>query len=277
MGRKFGRKVILQLGENSYEDFKITFDIRKTLSGEPNTGQFKIHNLSWETVGNLLVDYRNLRVRLLAGYDNIPALLFEGNIIRNGLKVTKDATERIVEIEAQTGIRAYQSARVNVSFEKDTTYRTVLREVARQLGYPQTVIVDSPGLDKRIQSGLCLSGKASKVLDDLAETVGQYWTIRDENTIQFVPEEGGTLPERGPRFSRELNNIINSPEPTDVGVQLTTFLTPIEPGERFVIDRTEDSRLAGNFRAESVQYTGDTGFETQFYSSIEGRRLQVET
>lgn len=275
MPRKKQRKVILQLDTKSYEGFKISFDIRKTLDGEPHTANIKIHNLSWETVGDILADYRALRVRLLAGYEGAPPpLLFEGNVIAGGLKVVKQGTERIVDIEAQTGIRAYQSARVNVSFEKGTTYQQILQEVARQMGYPSTVITEDPRFDKKIQSGICLSGKASRILDQLAETLDQKWTIQDGSTLQFIGRNK-TLPERGPRFSPQLGNIVNSPEPTDIGIQLTTLMEPLKPGDRFVVDRIESSKLAGNYRVDSIQFTGDSGYDNSFYSIIEGRRVPV--
>lgn len=273
MSRKFGRKVIVQLGNKSYEGLRVTFSINKTVSGEPNTADITIYNLGWTTVADLAYDYRNLRVRLLAGYESFANLLFEGNITHDGFEIDDTGTDRLLKIRAQTGIRRYQSARVNISFEVGTSYAQILREVARQMGYPSTTVIDTPELEKTIQTGVSFEGRASSYLDRLARTIGADWSDQD-GSLQILPR-GRFLPNTGPRFSPELGNLIGSPKPTDIGASITTLLEPITPGQRFIVDKTTDPRLSGLFRADSIQFTGDSGFDSSFYTVIEGRRINA--
>ena len=270
---KFGRKVVVQLGNRSYEDLRISFDIRKTLTGEPNTAEITIYNLGWVTVGDLALDFRNLRVRLLAGYET-PSLLFEGNITHDGFTIEETGSDRILRVSAQTGIRAYQSARVRASFEAGTTYRQLFKDIVRQMGFPTSVIPDTSGMGKKLQTGMCFSGEGALYLDRLSASLGLDWSIQDGSEVQFVPK-GQTLPERGPRYSPELGNLVGSPRPTDIGADVTVLLDPIRPGQRYQVDKVSDSRLNGQFRADAVQFVGDSGFDNSFYTIIEGRRLRT--
>lgn len=275
MTRLFDRKVILQLDDQSYEDYRIGFRVSRTVAGEPNTASISIWGLSRETAANILFRSRDTRVRILAGYaEQTPALLFEGNPTSDGLVFGREGAERILRIEAQDGIRRYQSARVNVAFEAGTTYRQVVQEVIRQMGLPTSVTTfDDPEFDLAIDSGICLTGAAPRILDRLAETLNSDWSIQD-GKLQFL-SRGRTRTTRGPLFSPELRNIINDPRPRDRGIEITTFLTPMVPGDRFLVEGTLDPRWNGLYRAVTVTHTGDSGWETSFYSTIEGRPLPV--
>ena len=275
MTRYFNRKVILQLDDVSYEDYRIQFSITRTVSGEPNAARISIWGLSRETASNMAFRSRDLRVRLLAGYqdgDQQPSLLFEGNPVDEGLVFEREGAERILRIQAQDGIRRYQTARVNVAFEAGTTYRQIVEEVVRQMGLPQTTIqTDDPAFDEVVESGVCYASRATRVLDSLAQTLRSDWSIQD-GKLQFI-QKNRTRLERGPRFSPELNNIINDPKPRDGGLDVTVFLTPMIPGDRFIVEGTADPRWNGLFRAVSVQHRGDSGWANEFYTTIEGRPL----
>lgn len=273
MSRLFGRNVILQLDTFSYTDFRINFRVVKSVSGEPNEGKFQIYGLSRSTTANILFSGRETRVRLFAGYGDSPSLLFDGTPIRDGVSLTKDGPERILEIQALDGIRSLRAARVNISFERSITYGDLVEETLAQMGLPLGVIDRShPDWTRKLERGATLEGRGADVLDRLAETMRSQWSIQD-GKLQFI-QEGKARLQRGPRFAPELGNVVNAPKPKDGGgIELTALLYPIQPGDRFQVDGFEDQRYRGVYRADSVVHTGDSGFDSSFYTSIQGTKL----
>lgn len=270
-GRQHGREVELQLDEESFSDFRINFRVTKDLGAEPNSANIEIYGLGRKSTAKVLNRTRDLRVRLLAGY-NVPRLIFEGNPVRNGVEFETDSPERIIKIEANDGLHQYQSARVNFSVEEDTTYDQLVNKIARDAGFSTASIGNIPQGSRKVTVGRVVEGRARDHLDYVAEALGCDWSIQDGN-FQFLHKDD-IGKDRGYRFSPELGNIIESPKPKDGGnVEVTVLLHHIDPGDRFEIRGVEVDEFNGVYKAESVVYNGDSGFENAFYSNIEARPL----
>lgn len=273
MARLFNRVVVLQIDQESFSDFRINFRITKTPRGEPNEAQIQIYGLSRPSVAKFLSVGTAARIRLLAGYDGAPSLLFEGNPIADGITLEKKGPERILNIKCLDGIRAYQRARVNFTFERGTTYGQLIEKTLGQMGLPLGIIDrENPEWNRAVESSAVLEGRAADVLDRLADTLKSQWSIQD-GSLQFI-REGRSRTNRGPVYSPGLRNVVNSPSPKDKGkIEITTLLNPITPGDRFVLRGFEDPRFQGIYRAENVVHTGDSGFDPSFYTSIEATKL----
>jgi hypothetical protein len=273
MVQLFGRTVILQLNNESFTDFRVNFRITKTVDRSPNEAKIQLYGIGRESTANLLFSGRETRVRLLAGYDGSPSLLFEGHPIKDGVALAKDGPERVLEIQAQDGVLRYQRARVNVAYERSTTYGELVQTVVRQMGLPEGIIDRSmPDWDRAVEGATVLEGRASDVMDRLAESLKSQWSIQD-GKLQFIPEGRSRL-NRGPRFSPELRNVVGAPKPREKGgIEINALLYPIVPGDRFVVDGFEDPRFRGIYRADSVVHTGDTGYDAAFYTNIQGRKI----
>jgi hypothetical protein len=273
MSRLFDRVVVLQIDNESFSEFRINFRIAKTPRGEPNEARIQIYGLSRPSVSKFLSVGREARVRLLAGYGGAPSLLFEGSPIADGIQLVKTGPERILDIKCLDGIRSYQRARVNFTFERGTTYGQLIEKTLGQMGLPLGIIDrENPDWNRAVESSAVLEGRAADVLDRLADTLKSQWSIQD-GKLQFI-REGRSRTNRGPEYSPKYRNVINSPSVKDKGkIEVTTLLNPITPGDRFSLTGFEDPRFQGLYRAENVNHAGDSGFESTFYTTIEASKL----
>lgn len=286
MSRLFGRTTLLQLGNqtvaDSYEGLRIRFSVTKTLGGKPNSGNIEVYGLNRDTIAAYLAADRDLRVRLLAGYQGAPSLIFDGfPAKKEGLVFSKTGAERILKIKAKDGLRRYEKARVSKSFGQSSTFEDVLVEVAGGLGLPVSTIEVPP--DVKLTQGVHLNGFAKDVLDRLALSANADWSIQD-GKFQFI-QKRGRLRGQGPLFSDERNNIVGDIRRKDKGIELTTFVQgTITPGVIFEVSTGnrpggvsgEDAFFNGTWKAKEVKYTGDSFYDNDYYCVITGVPFETQ-
>lgn len=262
----FGRTVILELDNQAYRDFRVDFDVTKTLGGSPNEAKISIYNVDYFEGLVERAQSRDLRVRLLAGYD-IPKLIFEGNPIPNGVDYERDGVDNVLTLEAKDGYNSYKRARLNTSFSTQTSLRELIDEAAGELGIP-TGTISVPN-DIQLTQGGAFSGQASDLLDRLADSAGADWSIQD-GALQFLPANE-TNTNQGPLFSTDLKNLISYSD-TDYGVKIKTILhATINPGDKFKLEHPDRE---GSFKARKVQYTGSR-WQNDFYTTIEAEEYKL--
>ncbi len=249
----YGRRAILQLGTandegKSFSDLRVTFRVVSTRKSTPNEATIQLYNPNPDTIA--LAQDPDAVIRLLAGYD-VPQVIFTGNPTEGGVKSVKQGPDRILSIEAQDGLRAYQDARVSVSYTTETTLQQVYDTVAAAMGLPQgTIRVDE---SFKFTQGGVFSGYARDILDRIALSTGSGWFIRD-GTLQLVGADEDTG-ERAVLFSATNGNLIGSPALSDKGLEVTAMLAPtIRPGMPF---RVESESVSGDYTADRVEFSGD--------------------
>jgi hypothetical protein len=263
----FSRQAILQLGVEgetgkSFRDLRIDFRVKMSRSSTPNTATIRAWNVNAGTVA-LLQEPRAV-ARLLVGYDT-PQLIFEGNPVKNGVTLERQGPDRVLTIEAADGGRAYQEARVSISFATETTLRQVYDEVASQLGLPAGTIRISE--DVIFSQGLTLSGPARDVMDRIARSTASDVFVRD-GVLHLV----GTNEDTGEEavvFSSRTGNLIGAPSRKDSTVEVVALIAPaIRPGRKFVV---ESADINGTFVASDVEFEGDSGWAQPFYVKVSGK------
>lgn len=278
----YGRKVIVQLNNESFDDLRVDFSITKTLGGKPNKGSITIYNMA--DVGDLLKVAQEdaPRVRLLAGYNDAPGLLIDGFPAKDGIVYSKSGPDRTLKITVQDGLKRYQNARVSASFSTETSIQDVLVEVVNQLGLPIDTVDIPP--DIRLTQGVSLEGQASDILDRLARSNNADWSIQDGKFVflQRSSRRNG----QGPLFSHRLNNIIGVPQKNKDGVTVPTLITgPIIPGSLFRLE-TKEGIFDGDYKTKKVDYRGSSwggdftanvfGTDYQTVAEAEAARLRAE-
>lgn len=272
--RLFGRLVVVQLGSTGstgreYTDLRISFAVDMSDSSEPNQARIEIYNANPEAIAAMQTD--DAVVRLLVGYESdggVPRLLFEGNPVKNGVHTRHRDVDRILTIEAQDGGREYTTGHVAVSYSTGTTSGQMFAALAEELGVALGN-VDAVVRDVSFPHGLVLVGRAADQLDRVAAMSNARWQIRD-GTLQ-VWEDGSSTGEAAVVFSVAAGNLVGSPTPTDIGVEVTGLLAPtLRPGKPF---RVESASVEGDYVATSVRFHGDSGFRNDFYVVAEGTPL----
>lgn len=266
--RLWGRKVAVQFDDLLLEGHRVSFEVTKTLKGEPNKATISVYGVDAETYSTLLAKNRDLVVQLFAGHE-IPSLVFQGNPVKAGVEFKIQAPERILMIEAKDGHHAYQRGRLKGSYDGEVPLSQIVEEAAKQLGIPVGVI-DIPG-DMRFTQGIHLRGPAHRVLDRLAQSVGSDWSIQN-GRLQFLPRNS-VRRNSGPLYASSLNNIIGEPTKKEKGIELTVMLDPgLLPGDRFEVRSDVLPLFNGVYKAKAVRHTGDN-WDQAFYTEIEATEV----
>jgi hypothetical protein len=251
-----------------FDGLRVSFEVTKTLGGEPNKSTMSIYGLDTQTYQMLLAKERELVVQLFAGHE-IPGLIFQGNPVKAGLAYKIEPPERVLTVEAKDGYRSYQRGRMKKSFAGEVTMTQVLEEAAASLGIPLDT-VDIPG-DIRFTQGVHLRGPAHRVLDRLAQSTGSDWSIQN-GKLQFLPKSK-VRRDSGPLYATELNNIISHPTKKEKGIELTVILDPsIAPGDRFEVRDDDYPLFNGVYKASAIRHTGDN-WDTAFFTEIEAAEV----
>lgn len=274
----FGRQVTVTMGQAGAQGvalsgLRVSFRVEMSQSSVPHGAKIRLWNPNPASIA-LLESGPLPTVQLAVGYADplqpsptaIPRLIFTGDVVENGLTVQKQGPDRIVEIEAQDGGTAYQTARINVSFATPTTISAVVAAVAAQLQLPIGLIQVVP--DLTLPNGGVFSGQARDVLDRLAATVGGAWWISDG--VLFFAPTATPLALPVPTFSSTLGNLIGSPKKKDRGgVEVRALLdASLRPGGSFLLVSTT---IGGTYIASDVIFEGDSGFAAPFYVTTVGR------
>ena len=265
MAEQFDRDVVINIGgieissrgeESSRDLLKVTFDITKSLSKDPNTCDIQVYNLS---LPNRIATQENRpEASIIAGYVGATSILFSGTLEFGS--TSKEGTDYVTSLQALDGTNRTKSKRINKSLRGPVRAGEVLRVAARELGL-------KPGnLKKAIKrgsvrgelrgydTGIVLSGRADRVLDSVCKSMGYFYSIQDGQLVLLTKDSfiGSTAA----LISRE-TGMVGSPEPGDGGyVDVRSLIRPdLLPGHRV---RIESNLVNGLFRVERVHFSGDT-------------------
>lgn len=282
MTQLFGRAVDVVVGKYRLVGLDCSFEITKTIRGEPNTCSLKIWNLSaaqqssleqvaprrrWQTKG--------VPVRIEAGYGTERAVLWIGEL-RN-VVTELEGEDRITSLDSGDGYLAIQNTRVNLSYGPMTKVDTVFAALAAKLAAAGIAVngVDAKlfsitGMGKFYPHGTVLSGSVAQELTDFCRSAGLEWSIQDG--VLEVLDRG--QPKRGKAIllSSEPNTgVIGSPSiDADGIVTVKTLLLPdLRVGGIVTLDC---ARIKGNFRVEKATWSGETGGD-EWSITIQARRF----
>lgn len=239
------------------ESLRAVFQIEKTLQKEPNTATIQVFNLSTES--RALLQTKPVGIRLEAGYDGQTETIFQGDVRHATSR--REGTEWITKILSGEGDRSFNHAITNRSYRAGTSYRTMLGDVASDMGLriPRNIAEASDFLQSPA-NGETFFGSSAKAMDRITKRTGRSWSVQGQ-ALQVV----GELETIGRvQFTMsQANGMVGSPEygtPGNKGERPTlairSLLYPsIVPGARLHVDSEE---IKGDFRIQKVTHEGDT-------------------
>jgi hypothetical protein len=238
-------------------DLRIKFRIERSLSRTPNQADIYLSNLAQTTRADL--ETKPLSVRLEAGYDEVPRLLFLGDL-HFGMSEQKGPTWETL-LQLGDGHRTYRYARCNRSYKPGTPVRTIIAEAARSMGFtlPANLAKDT-SLDAQVLTGAALHGPAREELSRLLAPFGYHWStqngqlqvLRDDEVSGLEP-----LPidqDHGMIGSPEFGSPPHSGKPPHVRVKMLLY-PELTPGN---LVQVTSRALSGLHRIEKVTHEGDT-------------------
>lgn len=256
-------------------DLRVKFHIRRDFSRHPNNADVEIYNLSAETRADLQT--RPLRVQLSAGYDGENRLLTTGDVLfsmskQDGTAGHAIGVDWVTLLQLQDGGRTFGGSRVNKQYAPGTTYRQIIRDVARSMGLQiPPALEKNPKLDQQFFAGASLSGSAADELSRLLSPFGYQWSI--QNNVLRVLGDGEVVNKGQALVIGEEQGMIGTPEfgsppksnkPPHMTVKMLLY-PELVPGDLIQLNSKAKS---GNFKLIKVEHKGDTG-STEWITEVE--------
>jgi hypothetical protein len=256
--------------------FRMTFDISKDTKEEPNTTTIRVYNLREDTRREIQRP-DNVAV-LYAGYgeEDGPLLLAAGAV--SFAYTFQDGPDIVTELEVRDGYVEARDTVVSLGYGVGVKAHDIIREIARQMGLP--LVMEDSVLNRQWANGFSFYGAARTALHKVVQGTGLEWSVQNQQ-LQIVDKLGTTkrqaivlasdsgligYPERtnaGAREKAEVKDkktnrkkrLVSAEQQTD-GWRVRSLLLPqTNPAD---LIKVESKFLAGFYRIQSLQHTGDT-------------------
>lgn len=262
---RFDRVTTVEVGEPGQEgflaqDFRIAFDISKSLIPQPNPISVSVYNLKEENRDRIRRTTDSVILR--AGYTEEvgPIVVAVGDIV--DVVHRNEPPDIITEITAGDGSRTLRTNKQSLTFGEGASAKQILAQVVESAG---VALRDVSGVDdSQFANGFAESGPFPDIMEKLAGKLGVEWSIQN-GEVQVTPLDTPTN-ELGIVVSPE-TGLIGAPERrTDQGTPrspsqkdgwiIRSLLRPsVEPGMRIALD---SKMVKGTFRVTELQHVGDT-------------------
>lgn len=261
----YDRRAFVTVGTIEFSSLDFAFRIEKSLKPEPNTCELEIFNLSEDHVAELELlapktgkaAIKGIPCKIEAGYKDSVSQLWLGDL--RTVETIIDGPDWLTRLSSGDGEKAWQNARLHVSYGPKTPVETALRAIARALG------VGEGNLGKVVSrlkiagsalfpAGCVISGSCSRELLEIARSADLEVSIQD-GALQFL-DRGKALAGTAIRLAPE-TGMIEVPTVDNEGIlTVKTLMIPdLKPGALIVV---EGRRVKGNFRARKCTWSGDT-------------------
>ena len=219
-GELFDRKAVLRVGEEGGagleidEQFRIAFDIEKTIGSASNKATFQVYNLSADSRDRIREE--NQIVEFEAGHEGNIEQVYEGEVTQAFHQ--RDGPDRITTIECGDGVETFKAQTVQKEFSAGTRITAVIeavaleftkdiddptdavrfgkitkkkkpsrlkaRALASDLALLETTLVQE-GFSAVLRKPFAVSGNAKEVMDGLARMWRFDWSVQD-GVLQVV-------------------------------------------------------------------------------------------
>jgi hypothetical protein len=169
------------------DNLRLTFEISKNDSKNPNRSRIAIYNLKPENRSAL--ERPGTRCVLKVGYheEGGPLEAFQGDVVLAYSRYVGPDVETVLELGE--GSKVLRDTHVSLSYPKGVTSGRVLKDLAGKLGVPLTMPDDVP--ERRWENGLSFHGPARVALDKVAHGAELAWSIQN-GAVQIVRAGGST-------------------------------------------------------------------------------------
>lgn len=181
--------VIGQGGQQGVEisNLRLTFDISKDDTKNPNRSRIRVYNLSAST--RQMLEKPDVRCVFKAGYaeEDGPLEVYQGDV--SFVFSRYELPDIVTEIELGEGMKAIRDSMVSLSYAKGVSSRTIINDLAKKFGLPVNMPNDVPV--REWQNGLSYHGAARQALDKVCAATGLSWSIQG-GSLQIIRSGGNT-------------------------------------------------------------------------------------
>lgn len=246
-----------EVGEANPVGLHICFNVQKVDVSSANTCKITLWNFNRAHLAAL--NEKDCVVTLKAGYGSSMPLIFIGNITR--IETVLDGADIMTEIEAIDGRVELRDTYVSLSYKGTISTKTVMQDVAGQMGVPVTFSYNAVFSD--YPNGFSFIGAGKSALDKVCAPTGLIWEI--QNGILQIKRKNDTMSREVFLLSPD-SGLIGVPKKltegaendTDVpknGWEVVYFLNgAISVGDYVKI---ESKTVTGYYRVHTVEHDGD--------------------
>jgi len=251
-----------KISQTTYEDFRVSFNIVRTLGKTPDKATFEIYNVvegKWASV-----DFKKnkAKLRFHCGYRQIePDLLFSGQI--TNYERIPDKLDVITHFTCGDGQDALTKANINKSYNAGMDIATIMDDVIKGIkdegieiaGNIKDKLAGIKAESKKADTGLSISGLLSDTLEDLLTPFNKTFTIQDD--VLKIVEIGQEIATTIPTLITPETGLIGSPVKTKDGLEFVSLIQPgkFNPGQFVeIISRDFD----GKYKIVKSNFVGDT-------------------
>lgn len=254
LGQKFIRDVVLVTSAGTFTDLKISFEVEKTLTGDPNEAVIRVWNLndsSRNTISEELAE-----ITLEAGYlfELSRGVIFTG-FVRDVIH-ERIGNDIVTTIEAGDGDKAARKSYISKTFSVGTQIIDVVKSIQSEMEGVNLGEVTLPDGVTSITRPVSFMAPPQRCLNELGRSYGFYWSVQN-GALEVIPGEG-FLPDTVD--VTPTTGMIGVPSITDSGVIVKSLLNPqIRPNRKINIrsETTDRAGASGEYRVSSVAYFGD--------------------
>lgn len=251
--KQFGRRWKLDISNDqetlSIEQLRVAFEIDKTINEKPNPAKIQIWNLNRNHM-NLLLSQNYKKVALSVGYAELRQI-YAGDITKT--RIQREGLDFVLTLECADGHRAYTQARAKTTLKAGATDKQIVQEIQKTMPTVQAGTLDIPN-QRQLPRGRVLNGNSRDILSRIARNNGADWSIQDGALI-FLPKDK-VLSDEAVLISQE-TGMINAPEQTDEGLELTCLLNPALQIGGLVQVRSIIEYFNGEYKIIKLAHIGD--------------------
>jgi hypothetical protein len=259
------RAARVTVGTLKLEGFTVKFKVKKSLKPEPNTAELDLYNLNEKHRAELeelrpreKLATKGIPCKIEAGYGDRLSLVWLGDL--RTIDSVREGPDWVTHLGSGDGEKAWQNARMNLSYGPKTPVDTVLRAMVRALGVGEGNVAKVAnqlrvaGAGKLLAEGAVFTGPVARHLTDFARSADLEVSIQD-GAVQIL-DRGKALAGRALRIGAN-SGLIGSPTVDNEGILAFRILVmnDVRPGTLVVMDA---ERIKGNYRLETAEWDCDS-------------------
>lgn len=242
------------------EGLRISFDITKTISSEPNPAVFEIYNLS-QSNRNLITSGEYDRVQFDGGYKDAILTMFVGWI--DDVENRIEGDNIITVVSCSDGQKDYRESRTATTIKKGSTDKEVVEQILKDMPNTDPGIQDLPNI-KQLPRGKTLVGNSRDLLSTVARNQNAEWSIQDGELL-VLPKDKALANDEGFLISAE-TGMIGSPRKTNDGLEVSCYLNNLLKIGQLCRIESLISEYSGDYKITKLEMRGD--YMTNDWTSI---------
>lgn len=234
--------------DDNQSALRITFEVEKTATLEPNKAKLTLYNLNQEERTSLTV---GSNVALDAGYVGLCERLFRGVVHK--IKSERRGAEIETTLECLDGAEALTVKTLDKNYPEKTKLTDVLKDLAEAMGVKPGIVLGIPNMP--YPRKLAVSGACVDSLEQILDPLGLEASVQNGklNIVPLTAHLGVAAVVLSPE-----TGLINVPSVNGDAIELEALCNPKLVPTQLIKVLSADTASCGFFKIRTCRFKGDT-------------------